>query len=67
MEFSYTNNERKIQRVDLETGIVYGRKKPSGLSYHPSFGNEGSYSALFAQLWQTELQILSCSSWRKQS
>lgn len=38
MEFGYANNERKIQRVDLETGIIYyGRRKPSGISYPSSF------------------------------
>lgn len=40
MEFGCINNERKIQRINLERGIIYGRRKPWETSYHASFQQE---------------------------
>lgn len=68
MKFGYANNERKIQRVVLETAIIYGRTKPCGKSLSLQFlVTEGNCSSLLGQmLWHTELQNFGCSSCRKQ-
>lgn len=46
MEFGCTNSEGKIQEVDLETVIIYGRRKHSEKCHHSGF-----------QLWKETMRF----------